>query len=221
MAAHLEAGDCTPGSLPPLAAAASAGRAAQVPAAALIRQRRSCLALDGQTALDARRFYACSTPAAAARTCRRGTCCPGRPLVHAAVFVHRVSGLDRACTCSSATGRSTKRCGPPAGRRSSGSGLPAARSTCAFYLLTEGDFRDTAPTVSCHQEIAADGAFSLGMIAEFGDTIARPRGVVVSPAVLGGGRAGPGAVPGGGGRRACAAPASAATSTTPFTSCWG
>jgi hypothetical protein len=36
-----------------------------------------------------------------------------------------------------------------------------------FYLLGEGDLRETAQIVSCHQEIAADGAFSLGMLAEF------------------------------------------------------
>src|SRR5205823_3528423 len=44
-----------------------------------------------------------------------------------------------------------------------------------LYLLAEGDLRQVAQTVSCHQEIAADGAFSLGMIAEFGDRI-RERG---------------------------------------------
>ena len=33
------------------------------------------------------------------------------------------------------------------------------------------DLRETARTVSCHQEIAADGVFSLGMIAEFGEVI--------------------------------------------------
>jgi len=37
--------------------------------------------------------------------------------------------------------------------------------------LAEGDFRETAQVVSCNQEIAADGAFSLGMIADFADTI--------------------------------------------------
>jgi hypothetical protein len=40
-----------------------------------------------------------------------------------------------------------------------------------LYLLAEGDLRDQARTVSCHQEIAADGAFSMAMVAEFGDVI--------------------------------------------------
>jgi hypothetical protein len=38
-----------------------------------------------------------------------------------------------------------------------------------LFLLAEGDFRDAARMVSCNQEIASDGAFSLGMIADFGD----------------------------------------------------
>lgn len=36
-----------------------------------------------------------------------------------------------------------------------------------FALLREGDFRETAKLVSCHQDIAADGAFALGMLVHF------------------------------------------------------
>jgi hypothetical protein len=35
------------------------------------------------------------------------------------------------------------------------------------YLLVKGDARRAAAQLSCHQAIAGDGAFSLGMIAEF------------------------------------------------------
>jgi hypothetical protein len=35
----------------------------------------------------------------------------------------------------------------------------------------QGDLRRTAQIVSCQQEIASDGAFSLGMIADFAQTI--------------------------------------------------
>ena len=37
----------------------------------------------------------------------------------------------------------------------------------AFYRLLTGDARELAQQIACHQEIAADGAFSLGMVAEF------------------------------------------------------
>ena len=36
-----------------------------------------------------------------------------------------------------------------------------------FYLLQKGDFRQVSAQVSCTQAIAGQGAFSLGMLAEF------------------------------------------------------
>jgi hypothetical protein len=36
-----------------------------------------------------------------------------------------------------------------------------------FFLLEEGDFRNAAKIISCHQSIASDGVFSLGMLAQF------------------------------------------------------
>ena len=46
-------------------------------------------------------------------------------------------------------------------------------STCPLFCLQEGDHRDFAKTVSCHQDIAADGAFSLGMLAQFEPVLRR------------------------------------------------
>jgi len=52
-----------------------------------------------------------------------------------------------------------------AARASLSIGLP-------LYLLQEGDYRALATTVSCGQKIAGDGAFSLAMIADYGDSLA-------------------------------------------------
>ncbi|MCH7553023.1 MAG: SagB/ThcOx family dehydrogenase, partial [Chloroflexi bacterium] len=40
-----------------------------------------------------------------------------------------------------------------------------------LYLLIEADCREEAKRLSCHQDIAADGFFSLGMIAEFAEPL--------------------------------------------------
>ncbi|MGD9412360.1 MAG: SagB/ThcOx family dehydrogenase [Desulfobacterales bacterium] len=40
-----------------------------------------------------------------------------------------------------------------------------------LYLLSEGNYRQQATMVSCHQDIAGSGVFSLGMIAKFKDVI--------------------------------------------------
>ena len=42
-----------------------------------------------------------------------------------------------------------------------------------LFALQYGDCRDLAATVSCHQDIAGDGCFSLGMIADFRESIER------------------------------------------------
>ncbi|MFT7664097.1 MAG: hypothetical protein ACI87A_002327, partial [Planctomycetota bacterium] len=40
-----------------------------------------------------------------------------------------------------------------------------------MYLLQEGDYRALATTVSCGQDIAGDGAFSLATIADYMDSL--------------------------------------------------
>jgi hypothetical protein len=44
---------------------------------------------------------------------------------------------------------------------------PGCPETLALYLLQAGDARELASQVSCQQDIAGDGAFSLGMLAEY------------------------------------------------------
>jgi len=50
---------------------------------------------------------------------------------------------------------------------------PGCPESLPLYFLLEGDARKIAAQVSCHQEIAGASAFSLGMIAEFEDTLRR------------------------------------------------
>ena len=114
-----------------------------IPAATLIRQRRSCLALDGRTSLDAATFYRMldrllprpdvppwdAAAVAAARPRRRLR--PPRPRPGAGTVPVRAlaRGPRRACR-------------PPARRRSAGSGPRAAPNTWRFYLLAAGDYRE-------------------------------------------------------------------------------
>jgi hypothetical protein len=44
---------------------------------------------------------------------------------------------------------------------------PGCPGELALHLLERGDARQLATQVSCRQDIAGDGAFSLGMIAEY------------------------------------------------------
>ncbi len=155
--------------------APAGGPSVPVPAATLIRQRRSALDLDGRTPIEAGALWRVLDRLRPRAGVAPWDMLPWRPHVHVALFVHRVRGLtpglylferDPAIHAGLRAA-----CRPPF-RWSRPVGCP---EHLPLYLLAEGDLRAQARTVSCHQDIAADGAFSLGMVAEFRDTI-RQRG---------------------------------------------
>ena len=134
-------------------------------AATLIRQRRSAVDFDGVTTIDAEAFYAMLEPLAPRAGVPPWDAWPHAPRVHLAMFVHRVVGLApglyvlvRAPEAADRLRRATR---PDWLWRKVG---PAALE---LFLLVEHDLRDAARAVACHQEIAADSCFALGMLADF------------------------------------------------------
>ena len=138
-----------------------------VPLRSVIRQRRSAMAMDGQTRIDRALFYRMLHKTVASPGQIPFSTLPWPPHVHLAIFVHRVDGLapglymllrDRAqrSGLKAACTRATSWVRPP--------GCP---DDLDLWCLSQSDTRRTAQTVSCTQDIASDGCFSLGMIAEF------------------------------------------------------
>ncbi len=165
--------DYTPTSFAPTRNASRVTRdRLQLTAGQVIRQRRSALAFDGKTSISVGSFYTMLgrvMPGVERDVSGRTMpwdAIPWAPTIHLALFVHRVDGLPpglymlvrdpailstlRQATHSHFAWRSSPGC-PDA--------LP-------LFLLQEGDIRQLAAQVSCHQDIAGDSAFSLGMIAE-------------------------------------------------------
>jgi hypothetical protein len=94
-------------------------------------------------------------------------------LVHLGLFVHRVEGLKQGLYVlvrDPAKLDFLKRQMKPEFRWDPAPGAPDG---LPLYLLREQDCRITAAGVSCGQDIAGDGAFSLGMLAEFEPTLAK------------------------------------------------
>jgi SagB-type dehydrogenase family enzyme len=136
----------------------------RIPAAQIIRQRRSAVAFDGISSISRNQFCTMLD-----RTLPRDGCAPfdlrlSAPCVHLLLFVHRVTGLEPGLYF-------LLRAEPD---------LPALQQKChrhflwrpadevlPLYLLQARDFQSTASSVSCGQSIAGDSAFSLGMIARF------------------------------------------------------
>jgi SagB-type dehydrogenase family enzyme len=145
----------------------------------VIRQRRSALAFDGKTPIPVGSFFtmlARVMPRVERALCMRPLpwdALPWEPTIHLALFVHRVEGLApglymlvrdpaKARMLKAATHQHYAWTAPP--------GCPA---DLPLFLLQQGNAQQLAGQVSCHQAIAGDSAFSLGMIAEFESSLRR------------------------------------------------
>lgn len=136
------------------------------PARDLILQRRSALAFDGRSSIDRDGFL---------RMLSRvmpGAHAPWDALwwdarIHLVLFVHRVDDVEPGLYLLPRDQRAIARLKASLGREfvwepasDPGNGVPLLR-------LARGDYRRVAARLSCDQDIAADGFFSLAMLADF------------------------------------------------------
>jgi SagB-type dehydrogenase family enzyme len=144
-------------------------------ASQLVRRRRSAVDFDGSTSITRETFFSILDTTLPRTSAPPFDACPSPPRLHLVLFVHRVTGLEPGLYLWLRT---------PADADSLRQAIradviwePVADSTIKtpLYRLGHGDLRDFARTLSCHQNIAADGAFSLGMLARF-EPILRERG---------------------------------------------
>ena len=145
----------------------------------VIRQRRSALAFDGRTSISAGRFFGMLSrvmPRIDRELCQ---CLPPwdvlhwEPAVHLALFVHRVDDLAAGLYMLVRDPAKASSIRAAMHRQFAWTSPPDCPQDLPFFLLEEGDARRLAAQVSCHQDIAGDGAFSLGMIAEFEPSLRR------------------------------------------------
>lgn len=87
------------------------------------------------------------------------------PRLHPVFFVHRIEGMEPGLYILPRSDQAQK-------------ALKAHlrddflwEKTGAHYLLARSDCRTVAKTISCRQAIASNSCFSLGMLAEFGETV--------------------------------------------------
>jgi SagB-type dehydrogenase family enzyme len=133
----------------------------------IIHQRRSLLACDGRTAIPAERFYRML-----ARVMPRPwDAIPWAPAIHFGLFVHRVEGLDPGLYWLARDPGKLAKLRQSMHQQFAWEVPPGRPADLPLYVLERGDARQAATQVSCHQAIAGEGAFSLGMIAEYRDTL--------------------------------------------------
>lgn len=145
--------------------------AATAPAETIVQQRRSAVALDGMTTISGRAFYRMLQRTLPEQNpvmfdlLRRSKL--STPRIHLGLFVHRVENvapglyfLVRNPSKLLVVKATTK----PEFEWLRPEGCP---EDLPLYLLERRDAGRLSAGVSCGQDIAGDGAFSLGMIAEF------------------------------------------------------
>lgn len=133
----------------------------------IIRQRRSAQHFDGKMSplpqTDFYRMLAAVLPTTAAFELWRWP-----PKIHLFIFVHRVEGLAPGIY---ALLRHNEALEPLQTATLADFDWQKVSEAIPLYHLYSGDCRQIAKTLSCHQPIASDSAFSLGMVAEFAETI--------------------------------------------------
>ena len=131
----------------------------------LIRGRRSAVAMDAVTSLTADNFFRMLERLMPGASPMPFNVLPWDARISLALFVHRVQGLDPGIY---ALVRDPRHLDSLRGEMNPAFGWQAPAGCPAdlpLYLLETGDAREAAAIVSCRQEIAGDGAFSLGMLA--------------------------------------------------------
>ena len=87
--------------------------------------------------------------------------------MHLAIFVHRVDGLEPGFYFLVRDVSQLDALRAALRRQFHWTRPPGCPDGLDLWTLALGRFDDAARSVACNQDIAADGAFSLGMIAEF------------------------------------------------------
>jgi SagB-type dehydrogenase family enzyme len=139
----------------------------------IIRQRRSAVSFDGRTSISAAglfRMLERVMPRADRSQFDRPApwdVWPYHPAIHLMIFVHRVDGLKPGLYFLIRDLEKLSLLQQSMNRELTWTAAPECPEGLPLYWLLEGDGRALAAQVSCHQAIAGDSAFSLGMVAEF------------------------------------------------------
>jgi len=139
----------------------------------VILGRRSAVSMDASTAISAATFFRMlgRLIPTRGRTQMPWDAIPWRPRIHLGLFVHRVNGLAPGLYALARDAAKLDALREIMRPEFLWQRPPSCPSGLSLYLLREGDCRALAARLSCGQAIAGDGAFSLGMIAEYLDSL--------------------------------------------------
>ena len=139
----------------------------------IIRQRRSAVSFDGKTSITTTTFFRMMQRVVSRPDLPQldrpmpWDVWPYDPAIHLMLFVHRVEGLTPGLYFLARDPQKLSHIQQCMNPELIWAPAPGCPENLPLYWLLEGDARKLAAQVSCHQDIAGDSAFSLGMLAEF------------------------------------------------------
>lgn len=137
-------------------------------AAQLIKQRRSALAFQPDQVMDQKSFFAILTALLPQQRQLPFDLLPHAPRLHPALFVHRVESITPGLYCLPRSDNAQRQLKQAMNDQFIWQQI---NEQLPLYLLQAGDARQISKQISCHQAIASDSAFSLGMLAGFDETL--------------------------------------------------
>ena len=139
----------------------------------VILGRRSAVSMDASTSISSATFFRMLARLVPTRD-RRSVpwdAIPWRPRIHLGLFVHRVDDLSPGLYALARDPAKVEALRQAMQPDFLWQRPPSCPHELPLYLLKAGDCRALAARVSCGQDIAGDGAFSLGMIADYMNSI--------------------------------------------------
>ena len=143
----------------------------QASATAIIQQRRSAQEFDGVTSITADAFYRMLDMTLPHPNVPPWDAIGWSPRIHLALFLHRVEGLMPGVYLLPRSVAVEARMRSEFSAEFQWTRAENCPPHLPLYRVVAADARQAAKTLSCHQDIAADGAFSLGMLAEYEDSL--------------------------------------------------
>ena len=133
----------------------------------LIRQRRSAVAMDRQTTIQAEQFYHLLSRLLPEQVETPFKLFISSTSIQLIFFVHRVDGIKPGVYCLIRDPETLSELKLLMNEEFVWKKIKTCSEKLPLFCLVEGDARSLSQQLSCQQEIAADGCFSLVMLSRF------------------------------------------------------
>jgi len=133
----------------------------------IIQRRRSAQMFDGQTAMEVDDFFRLLDALMPRPNITPWDVMSRQPRIHLILFVHRVNGLEPGLYTLLRNEQVLDSLTSALADTLEWSAIDNAPDHLRLFRLVKANAQKAAATLSCHQRIASDSAFSLAMLSEF------------------------------------------------------